>query len=131
MIGLPSSVRIFLARDPANFHWGIDRLAGCIVQNGLDLYAGHLFVFLSKDRSKVRILTWQRGGFVLWYKRFEAGRLRLPQTDGPTLELDAFQLTLLLEGIEPTKIRRMRVWEPPPARPPMPPALPSKDGLPG
>ncbi len=123
MLTLPRAVRIFLARDPANFHWGIDRLAGLVVQAQLALYSGHLFVFLSKDRSKIKILTWERGGFVLWYKRFEQGRLRLPACDGATLELDAGQLALLLEGFEPTKTRRMRVWEPPPSRPPEAPAL--------
>jgi transposase len=118
MLSLPSSVRIFLARDPANFHWGIDRLAALVVQSQLDLYSGHLFVFLSNDRSKIKILTWERGGFALWYKRFEQGRLRLPTPfPGATLELDAGQLAFLLEGLEPTRIRRMRVWTPPAPRP--------------
>lgn len=131
MLTLPRSVRIFLARDPANFHGGIDRLAGLVVQSHLDLYSGHLFVFLSKDRSKIKILTWERGGFVLWYKRFEQGRLRLPAVfPGATLELDAGQLAFLLEGLEPTQIRRMRVWAPPDPRPDLDLALAAPDGPP-
>ena len=57
----------------------IDGLAA-IIRNEWkeDVYAGHLFVFVSRRGDRVKILTWDSGGFVLYYKRLEQGRFRLP-----------------------------------------------------
>ena len=81
-----------------------------IVQEELakDAYSGHLFVFLSGRRDRVKILTWDKGGFVLYYKRLERGRFRLPHLDpnAMAVELDATQLSMLLDGIEYSRVRR-------------------------
>jgi len=114
MLMLPKAVRIYLATQPTDLRRGFDGLAAKVVEQGLDLYSGHLFVFLSKDRTKVKILTWDRGGFVLWYKRFERGCIKRPQAIGQAnMELDAGQLHLLLEGIDLHKVKRIKGWEPP------------------
>ena len=64
------------------------------------------------DRAKV--LTWERGGFVLWYKRLEQGRFRRPPIapDATQVRLEADQLMLLLEGIDMKNVRRPRRWAP-------------------
>jgi transposase len=43
-----------------------------------DPYSGHPFVFVGKSRDKVKILFWDRNGFVLDMKRREQGRFQLP-----------------------------------------------------
>jgi len=95
---------------------GHDGLAA-LVQNTMkaDLFSGHLFVFLSKQRNRVKILTWDRGGLVLWYKRLEKGRLKMPKIDvgAASLELDSGELSMLLEGLDLSKVRRPKRWEPP------------------
>src|SRR5690349_14704219 len=80
-----------------------------------DAYSGHLFVFVSSRGDRVKILSWDKGGFVLYYKRLEKGRFRLPHLDPSAMavELDATQLSMLLDGIEYSRVRRPVRWEPP------------------
>ena len=63
----------------------------------------------------MKILTWDRGGFVLYYKRLERGRFRWPALEAGAqhVTLDAGQLAMLLDGVDLARVRRSRVWEPP------------------
>jgi transposase len=116
VLTLPPSVRIYLAVDPVDLRRGHDGLSG-IVRNqwGLDLFAGHLFVFLGRRRDRCKILFWDRGGLVLYYKRLEKGRFQAPRVvgDGSAIEMDATELTMLLDGIDVRRVRRAVHWRPP------------------
>jgi len=114
MIGLPSSVKIYLAAGPTDLRKGFNGLSGIVREWGLDLFSGHLFVFFSKRRNTVKILTWDRGGLVVWHKRLEMGNYKLPKiTTGDTrIQLDAGQLSMLLDGVDLSKVRRQKRWEP-------------------
>jgi transposase len=116
MLTLPSSVRIVLATEPVDMRRGHDGLCA-IVRNQwrLDPFAGHLFVFLGKRADRVKCLFWDRGGFVLYYKRLERCRFKLPKIEpGATrVELDAVQLSMLLDGIDFGRVRRPELWQPP------------------
>jgi len=113
MLSLPSSVRIYLAAEPTDMRKGFDCLAALVTAQGLDVFSGHLFAFISKRRNRAKILAWDRGGFVLFYKRLERGRFKLPSIDSDTVRLDAAQLTMLLDGVDLQKVHRNRAWEPP------------------
>jgi transposase len=88
MIGLPSlhsldraqAARIWLATEATDMRCGFDRLAervkAVIGENPL---SGHLFVFRSRRGDRLKILLWDRDGFVLWYKRLEEGVFKLPR----------------------------------------------------
>jgi transposase len=93
-----------------------------IVQEELaeDAYSGHLFVFVSRRCDRVKILTWNKGGFVLVYKRLERGQFKLPHMDASTMAvgIDATQLTMLLDGIDFGRVRRPEHWKPFQAGPP-------------
>lgn len=107
MLTLPPSVRLFLCTRPTDMRRGFDSLA-TMAETILkqDPYSGHLFVFRNRRGDRVKVLYWDRDGFALWYKRLEQGVFRLPDrlTDGA--ELRATDLALLLEGIDPTQVRR-------------------------
>ena len=114
MIGLPDSVRILLFTAPTDMRKGFDGLGGLVLGAGEDLYSGHLYVFLSQRRDRVKILTFQKGGFVLWYKRLERGAFKpIPQEPGVAqVALDATDLALLVDGIELSRVRRPNHWKP-------------------
>ncbi len=116
MLSIPSAVRIYLAAEPTDMRKGFDCLAALVSARGLDVYSGHLFVFISKRRNRAKVLAWERGGFVLFYKRLERGRFKLPSPLGDNVRLDAAQLTMLLDGVDLAKVRRNRAWQPPAAK---------------
>ena len=115
MLTLPRSVRIYLATEPTDMRKGFDGLGALVTQRGQDVYSGHLFVFVSRKGDRIKILSWDRGGFVLWYKRLEQGRFRRPRFDAEqtSVELDAAQLAMLLDGIDFSRVKRPPAWEPP------------------
>lgn len=116
MIGIPQSVRILIGTTPIDMRKSIDGLTA-IVQQEMeeDAYSGHLFIFVSRRRDRVKILAWDKGGFVLVYKRLERGQFKLPHMDPSTMtvEIDATQLAMLLDGIDFGRVRRPDHWKPP------------------
>jgi len=115
MIGLPSSVRIYVATSPVDLRKGHDGLIA-MVKRAFDesAYSGHLFVFLSQRCDRVKILWWDRGGFVVYYKRLEKGRFMRPPDPSETsrVTLTPAELSDLLEGIDLRKAKRTKLWEP-------------------
>ena len=110
------SLKVFFAVAPVDLRCGHDELCAAVrAQLGHDPYAGHLFVFFGRSADRVKILFWDRGGFVVYDKRLERGRFRLPQVaEGATeVELDAAALAMLLDGIDLRHVRRPSPGEPP------------------
>ena len=117
MLTLPPSVRIYLASQPTDMRKGFDGLMAIVKgQWQVDVFSGHLFVFFGRRLDRAKILFWDRGGFVLYYKRLERGRFRLPRVppEATSVEMDATQLTMLLDGIDVSTVRRTPHWRPPP-----------------
>jgi transposase len=114
MLGLPPSVRIYFAAELVDMRKGIDGLRA-LVEDALkkDPYGGHLFVFVGKSKDKVKILFWDRNGFVLYLKRLERGRFQLPVVDERTkhVAMEPAQLAMLLDGID-LNARRLARWNP-------------------
>jgi transposase len=117
MMGLPSlrtldglqTTRIWLAVEATDMRCGFDRLAERVkAVISQDPLSGHLFVFASRRHERLKILTWDRDGYVLWYKRLEAGVFKLPrvETGARSVELRASELAMMLDGIDMTKLKR-------------------------
>lgn len=68
------------------------------VFRGQDPYSGDLFVFVNRRANFVKILTWDRTGFVLFAKRLERGRFVFPD-ETASQELSDQALRFLLDGI--------------------------------
>lgn len=115
MLTLPASVRVYLAAEPVDLRRGHDGLT-TIVRNkwGLNPFDGHLFVFLGRRLDRVKILVWDRNGFVLYYKRLSQGRFQLPKIPpgSERVEMDATTLAMLLDGIDVKYVSRPKPWTP-------------------
>jgi transposase len=120
MLTLPTSVRVYIAAEPVDLRRGHDGLVA-IVRNDwrLNPFDGHLFVFLGRRLDRVKILVWDRNGFVLYYKRLSQGHFNMPKVpaDAVRIELDATTLAMLLDGIDVKYVRRPTTWTPPASLP--------------
>ena len=114
MIGLPSTVRIFLITEPTDMRKGFYTLADRVRIFGKDPLSGHLFVFISKRCDRCKILYWDDGGYILWYKKLEKGRFRRPcnPNNKRKVIISSSQLTMILEGIDFSKIKKSKRWNP-------------------
>jgi transposase len=119
MLRLPSlgdldrgvGVKIYLCTAPTDMRKGFDTLAALVREFlGRDPLSGHLFLFLSRRRDRLKILYWDADGFALWYKRLEQGAFRLPRTpsDAAGVEIKASELAMLLDGIDLRSVKRGR-----------------------
>jgi transposase len=113
MIHLPASVRVYLCLTPCDMRKSFDSLHALVREHlELDAFAGHLFVFTSRRKDRVKILYWDRDGFAVWSKRLEEGTYAVPLGDSDAerrREITAQELGALLSGIDlSTASRRKR-----------------------
>lgn len=97
-----TTTNVYLHRAPIDMRRQIDGLAalvsGTMKQNPLE---GGLFVFINKRRDKLKILMWERNGFVLWYKRLEEEKFAWPvSSTEDAVTLTSEQLNWLLDGYD-------------------------------
>jgi hypothetical protein len=104
MIAFPIH-RIYLARAVVDMRKSFDSLID-LVQHQLkrDPYAGEAFVFVGRDRRRLKVLLWDRDGFWVLAKRLEKGGFALPvaalsKDACEVIEMDHASWGLLLEGI--------------------------------
>lgn len=106
MFALSSSNRYFLYREPTDMRKGFDSLAGLVRgRMGADPMDGSVYVFLNKNRTLIKLLHWEQGGFTLYYKRLESGTFERPLLDGSSA-LDWQQLVLVVSGIRLASVRK-------------------------
>jgi transposase len=82
---------------------------------GQDPMSGHLFAFFNRRADIVKVLFWDRAGFCVLAKRLERGRFHLPRPaagGAASLEIEAAELALILEGIDLRGARRRPRWSP-------------------
>ena len=103
MIRPLDEVQVYLYRDVVDMRKSINGLSILVEEVlKLDLFAPHVFAFCNRKRDKVKILYWERSGFVLWYKRLERDRFPWPRREDETqtLTLTGKELNWLLDGID-------------------------------
>jgi len=105
------SARIYLCTAATDMRCGFDTLAVRVREFlGHDPLSGHLFLFVSRGKDRLKIFYWDADGFAFWYKRLEEGTFRVPAVAGrgAGVELKASELAMLLEGIDLRSIKRTK-----------------------
>lgn len=112
MIQLTAHMRILVAVAPVDFRRGIDGLAClCREQLAQDPLSGAVFAFRGRSRTSVKLLVYDGQGFWLCQKRLSKGKFRFwPNGDGCTSPLLAHELSVLLQGGDPSATRAAPVW---------------------
>ncbi len=97
--------RIYLANEAMDMRCGINKLSAWVESRlDADPFAGDVFVFLSRDRRRVKMLVGDVSGYWLCMKRLDRGRFARPApqvVEGgmATVALSAADLQLMLEGV--------------------------------
>lgn len=117
MLLLSRAVHVYVATAPCNLKKSFEGLTNEVRQVlAKDPLSGHVFVFLNRRKTQVKLLLWTRGGFTIVTKRLERGTFTFPARVTPeasSVEVDVHELSMLLEGIDVTRARTSRRWEPP------------------
>ena len=113
MIAVPAGVRVLVATKPVDFRKGSDGLAA-LVQETLeeDPFSGTIFIFRAKRADRVKILTWDGSGLVLFWKRLEHGAFKWPPVSDGVMRLTPSQLAVLIDGMDWSRLHARDVARP-------------------
>ena len=114
MLSFPPAVRIWLCTQPTDLRKSFDSLAELVRQHlAADPLSGHVFVFRNRRSDRVKLLYWDEDGFVIIYKRLEAGTFRFPEAEAGGVEIRAADLQMLLDGIDLASVKRQKRYRRP------------------
>lgn len=107
MIGLSSQIRVFVCAEPVDMRSSIDGLSARVqLTMRASPASGHLFLFVSRLRNRVKVLYYERNGFCLWYKRLERGRF--PEVARLSAGgFDLSELLMWLDGVDVSRVSRL------------------------
>lgn len=114
MLGDLSSRQLYFFNQATDMRKGFNGLSGLVTQYlQRDLLSGDVFIFINKGRDKLKLLSWEVGGFVIYYKRLEQGTFELPVGQGDEISLGYAELFLMLEGIVLDSVRHRKRYRVP------------------
>ena len=108
MIGLTSHHPYYFYAVPTDMRKGFDGLSGLVTSAmGMDPMNGSVYLFINRRRDRMKLLVWESGGFMLYYKRLERGTFELPKTNATTqaVHLSWETFVLLFSGISLQSVR--------------------------
>lgn len=94
--------KVYLCIAPVDFRKSITGLSLLVEQSlSLNPFEPTLYVFINRKRDKLKILLWEKNGFVLWYKRLEKQRFKWPSDlNSDTVTLNGQELNWLIDGFD-------------------------------
>lgn len=102
MLSVSNDMPIYIYTARVDFRKAVNGLVNLLAESfGQNPHQGGLFVFTNRQRNKLKILFWDKNGFVLYYKRLEKSRFQYSKyLQGDTLVVNPAQLKALLMGLD-------------------------------
>jgi transposase len=110
MLTLSATTRVFFCTQPVDMRQSFDGLQGLVARFfHHETLSGHLFVFRNRRGDRLKVLYWDRDGLAIWYKRLEKAVFRMPHLPAgvTSVEIDARDWALILQGIDPDSAHRL------------------------
>ena len=107
MFSLNENNRFYLYTPSTDLRKGFNMLMGMIHANSdLNPIDGSIYIFVNRNRSTLKLLHWERGGFVIYHKRMESGCLSKSLFKGEEVFriIRWDELVLLIEGVNPIAV---------------------------
>ena len=104
MLTISGNARLFFCQSPTNMKKSFEGLSVIVEQlfPG-ELLSGAFFIFLNRGKDRMKVLLWDKDGFVIWYKRLEKGTFAWKWGGETTLDRRAF--LMLLEGFSSARLQ--------------------------
>ena len=112
MFSLNAHQRYYLYCEATDMRKGFNGLSG-IVRNemGANPLSGSVFVFVNRRKDRMKLLVWETGGFVMYYKLLEMGTFQLPEKQANNGGISWQQLVLILEGVELSSVKKRKRYK--------------------
>ena len=111
MFCLNDTMRLFLCPGSTDMRKGISSLCGVVHERmRSDVRNGDVFIFIGSSRRLMKLLHAEDGGMVMYVKRLEAGRFKLPEYDeqSNSYQMEWRDLVMMVEGIQESPGQRLR-----------------------
>lgn len=109
MLSIGGNRRYFVYGQNTDLRKSFDGLSGLVSSHmGGGMLSGDAFIFINKRRNRMKILQWDRNGFVIYYKRLERGTFEIPlgKARSDKIEIPWSHLVMILEGIQLRTVRQ-------------------------
>ncbi|NOR71225.1 MAG: IS66 family insertion sequence element accessory protein TnpB [Methylomarinum sp.] len=107
-------MNFYLYNHPTDMRKGFDGLSGIIVnKTSYEILSGDVFIFINKYRNKMKLLRWESGGLVLYYKRLEQGTFEVLQIENNEFvyKVEYHKLVMLIAGINTNNITKRKRYK--------------------
>lgn len=109
MFSLTSGLRYYLYARPTDMRKSFDGLCGLVSSRlGKNPRSGEVFIFINRRGDRMKLLHWEHGGFVLYYKRLESGTFEWPSGQGSLRQISWQELVMIVDGIVLKTVKKRR-----------------------
>ena len=111
MFHLHATLRYYLYQLPVDMRKSFYTLSGIVTNSmGKDVQDGGVFIFINRHQTIMKILHMEYAGMVIYHKKLESGRFKLPAFGGHTTSLNIRRddLMMIVQNIkpQPKKLRK-------------------------
>lgn len=112
MFSLNAHQNYYIYSKATDMRKGFNGLSG-LVRNEMaqNPMSGAVYIFLNRRRDRMKILVWESGGFVMYYKLLEKGTFQRPKLNGTSATISWHQLVLIMEGVELSSVKKRKRFE--------------------